>query len=77
MEWIKECAGPAAITLLFSLPMASYIEKCNLFYAEPLTVDTAQKDYTHHLPISYGSNCRVERNLLNRISKKQEKEIEG
>lgn len=43
MEWIKESAGLAAITLLFSLPTASYIEKCNLFSAEPLPVDTADK----------------------------------
>lgn len=85
MEWIKETAGLAAITILFSLLTlgltASYIEEYNLFSAEPVTVSTTDKvgvkglytPPTYYVRVNYPNG--EESPYLNRISKMQEKEI--
>lgn len=86
MEWIKETAGLAVMTLLFSLftwvLTASYIEEYNLFSAEPVTVATVDKVGAKGLYAPPAYYVRVElpdgeeSPYLNRISKMQEKETQ-
>lgn len=86
MEWIKETAGLAVITFLFSLftwvLTASYIEEYNLFSAEPVTVTTVDKIAAKGLYTPPAYYVRVElpngeeSTYLNRISKSEEKAIQ-
>lgn len=86
MEWIKETAGLAVITVLFSIftwvLTASYIEEYNLFSAEPVTVTTVEKVAAKGLYAPPAYYVRVElpngeeSTYLNRISKSEEKEIQ-